>query len=246
MLQCLHIGLLLFLATGPTPKINSDPLYSRAATAIWERMWVNESTAQPVVIVSPDGRSRATATHIPTENAEEVEIELSGAIGSWRGSIGAGVGSELLWSPDSRALFITSSEAGLTGMYHLFVIDRFGGELERRELTDLVQAAFGHPVKCPSPEYSNVAGITWVPGSHRLWAVAEVVDHSYCDSSGMFRAYEVDPRSMTILRSLDQTQAKRELHGKLSKSLAAAPDKCIHRPESCYAPWNHPELNPPR
>jgi hypothetical protein len=51
---------------------------------------------------------------------------------------------------------------------------------------------------------------------------------------------------MTIVRSMDQIEAKRELRGRLGEELADAPDKCIRKPEACYAPWNHPELNPPQ
>ncbi|HWG19939.1 MAG TPA: hypothetical protein VG225_05350 [Terracidiphilus sp.] len=232
----------LLAASVASAQVKTDPFYSKAATSVWDRLWVGENT-RPVVVVSPDGRSRATAAYTESDDDENVDVVLSGAVGMWKVNIGLGVGAELLWSPDSKALFITTSDGVRNGPYRLYVIDRFEGELEKRELTDLIVHRFGHPVKCQAPEDPNIAGIAWVPGSHRLWVAAEIVHHSICDSYGTFRAYEVDPQKMAIVRSLNQIEAKRILGGELGPELADAPDKCILRPSACYLPWNHPDLH---
>jgi hypothetical protein len=73
---------------------------------------------------------------------------------------------------------------------------------------------------------------------------AEVVNHSNCDSFGTFKAYEVDPAAMTVVRALNQFEAKRDLKPLLGKELRLAPDECIRKPESCYVSTNHPEIRP--
>lgn len=232
----------LLIASASFAQVKTDPLYSRHATSVWDRLFENKEP-KSVVVVSPDRQSRAIATYVEDDKGDEhVDVEITGQAGSWRGSIGLGVGAELLWSPDSKALIITTSDGGRNGFYELYVIGRFGGGLEKRDLTGLILSAFGHPVKCQAPEDPNVAGISWVAGAHRLWAIAEVVRHSICDSYGTFRAYEVDPQSMKIVRSLNQIEAKRALRGQLGVELSDARDKCIRNPSSCYLPWNHPEL----
>jgi hypothetical protein len=173
-----------------------------------------------------------------------VILDVEGALGKLHLDIGPGVGSELLWSPDSRAFFVTTSDEGANGAYRLLVVDTFDGKLQSREVTKLIYKDFGHPFRCGWEEPPNVAGISWVGKTHHLWVAAEVISHSNCDSFGTFKAYEVDSTTMTIVRMLNQLEAKHKLGSLLGKELRLAPDQCIRRPESCYVSTNHPEIYP--
>jgi hypothetical protein len=223
--------------------------YSKAATPLWDLFGDRESGYSPVVVVSPDHRSRVTARlleHGCKDDDECVVLNVSGAFGDLRLDIGPGVGSELLWAPDSKAFFFTTSDSGRNGFYRLFVVDSFDGKIQRREITNRIYEEFGHPFRCDSglQEPPNVGGIGWVGRTHHIWVAAEVVDHSVCDSAGTFKAYEIDPASMTILRTLDQIEAKRILGPLLGWEIRHAPNVCIRKPEKCYLSGNHPELNP--
>lgn len=233
---------LLLAASVSLAQRKVDGLYSRRAYSLWEML---AGSNKPFIIPSPDRRSRVVATYREDKDTH-ILLNLTGELGSLQLDLEPGVGSELLWAPDSKALFVTSSDAGGNGSYHLYVVDTFEGKLQSRELTGLIDHTFGHPVRCDPKglftEPPNVAGIGWVAQTHHIWVAAEIVAHSVCDSDGTFKAYEVDPASMTVVRTLDQLEAKRELRQLLGNELKGAPDQCIRNPKSCYVSTNHPEL----
>jgi hypothetical protein len=213
--------------------------YSRAASPIWERL---AGSAVPLSVSSPNQRSRVTAHYIESPNGDEhVLLDVSGAVGKMQLDIGPGIDSELLWAPDSRAFFVTTSDEGANGSYHLLVVDVFDGKLQSKEIAALIYREFGQPFRCVTPELPNVAGIGWVENSHHVWVAADVVNHSNCDSSGTFKAYEVDPAKMAVEQTLDQLSAKHQLSSMLGKELRDAPDRCIRNPKSCYVSTNHPK-----
>jgi hypothetical protein len=214
--------------------------YSSAAHPVWERI---SGSAAPLVIPSPDQRSRVIARYIEDPLGDErVQLDVSGSVGTLHLDIGPGVGSELLWAPDSRAFFVTTSDEGANGSYHLLVVDFFDGQLQSREIAPLIYHRFGQPFRCGAPELPNVAGIGWVRDTHHVWVAAEVLNHSNCDSNGTFKAYEVDPAKMTVDQTLNQLKAKRQLSSALGQELVGAPDQCIRNPKSCYVSTNHPEV----
>lgn len=212
--------------------------YSRNATPIWDRI---AGGKKPLFIRAPDRLSVVRAEYFEQGNDEHVSLVVSGAIGTKTINIGPGIGSELLWAEDSHGFFVTTSDEGANGAYRLLVIGRFGGVLQMKELTNVVAVAFGHPVRCGSPESPNVAGVAWLP-SGDLLAVAEIIDHSNCDSFGTFRMYKVDPRVMRIIRTFNQLQAKAQFRRLLGQELINAPNECIRNPKSCFVNTNHPEL----
>jgi len=217
--------------------------YSRSAQIIWDRLAGNPA---PVVVTSPDHQSKILARwldHGGQDNDEHVVLDVEGALGKLQLDIGPGVASEILWAQDSKAFFVTTSNGGGMGDYHLFVVNTFKEKLQSRDLTELIYQEFGHPFRCGWEESPNVAGIGWTSGTHRVWVAAEVIPHSNCDSFGTFKAYEVDPDSMKIMRKLNQLQAKRELYPLLGKELRLAPDECVRKPSSCYVSTNHPEIH---
>jgi hypothetical protein len=120
------------------------------------------------------------------------------------------------------------------------VIARGWRRLIVKDLSPLARRAFRQPVKCGWSEYPNVAAIRWLDNSAKPIVAAEIVHHSNCDSFGPFRAYEIDWRSMKILASFGQLEAKRRFHEALGFELRDAPDKCIRSPKKCWVSTNHP------
>lgn len=191
-------------------------------------------------IVSPNGKSFVLAKHIEKDDDGRVLLTVSGEIGSLKVDLGQGVGSELLWSPDSKAFFVTTSDEGLNGSYRLVVAGVFEGKLQSRDLAPLIHKAFGHPVKCGWPEVPNVGGITWLGPENNILISAEIVSHSNCDSFGTFKAYLVNPSTMEVIRSFTQLEAKQQFANVLGTELKKAPDECIRDPKACYVSSNHP------
>ncbi len=176
-------------------------------------------TTKDVVAPSPDGRSWATARGDQDKNT--FEVELSGAIGHGVFNVAAGPNQELLWSPDSRALFVTADDGGLVGSYELTVIGLSHGKLIRRDLTKWLSEEFGHP--CQAGYVYNVAGVSWLNSSRRLLAVVEVPDDSGCPNMGLFRTYEVEPFKRRLLRRFDQHQTQRMFPSILGPVLRESP-----------------------
>lgn len=212
--------LALTLAFGAPRDSQPSGEYSKAAASVWDRIFGPDSA---VDIASPDRRSNVHARLVADpEDYWHVVLDLSGSIGSLRVDIGPGVGSEILWAPDSKALFVTTSDGGRNGFYRVMVIEKFQGRVRSRDLTELVDKAFGHPVKCEVPEPPNVGRIAWVGSAHHILVAAEIVSHSVCDSPGAFKAYEVDPVRMTVVRRYGQLEAQRRFGALLGFELAAA------------------------
>ncbi|MGD0859581.1 MAG: hypothetical protein ABR912_09700 [Terracidiphilus sp.] len=242
--KSIQFALLLSLSLGGFGQQAKHGFYSRAALPLWEEI---AGSPTPIVVASPDRRSRVLARWQGAgckDKDECVVLDLEGALGKLHLDIGPGVGSEVLWAPDSKAFFVTTSNAGANGDYHLFVVGTFEGKMQGRDITERIYREFGHPFRCGWEESPNVAGIGWVGKTHHLWVAAEVVNHSNCDSFGTFKAYEVDPAAMAVVQTLDQIEAKRELGPLLGKELMLAPDQCVRKPGSCYVSTNHPELLP--
>jgi hypothetical protein len=230
----LALALVLVLSTSAA---NAKGVFASHAVNLWSEVAGGGRTT----VTSPDGRSRVVVQY---DDDRGMMIRTEGAIGKLSFSTDAFVASELTWAPDSMAFFITGSDGGAVGDYHLLVVDRFGGHLAMKEATKAIHAAFGHPVKCDVPEAPNVGGIKWLPGHHVLVA-AEVLPHSVCDGMGTFKAYELDPATMTVGRAYGQLEAKKLFGPDLGQELTAADDGCVKQPTSCYVSTNHPELKRP-
>jgi hypothetical protein len=168
-----------------------------------------------------------------------VRITTSGRIGRGHVDVGPGVGSELLWAPDSLAFFVTTSDQGAIGHFRTVVVAAGRRGPIARDLSELIERAFGHPVACGSREHANVGGIRWVSASRELLVAAEIAPHTNCDSFGTFRAYPVDWRRQRIIRSFDQLKAKHRFRNALGKELRAAPDECVRTPKACWVNSNH-------
>jgi hypothetical protein len=234
-----YAGLLLIALTSTPvfPQARNKPsgTYATQATDLWSQI---AGGSTPTIVRSPDGQSQVLARYTESKEDERVILEVSGHIGSLNVDIGPGVSSELLWAPDSKAFFVTTSDQGANGSYRLIVVSKIGDKLASRDISPLIYKTFGHPVQCGWPEVPNVGGIAWL-GSDRLLVAAEIVNHSNCDSFGTFQTYDIDTQRMKVLRSYDQLQAKHKFASLLGAELANAPDECVRNPKSCYVSTNH-------
>jgi hypothetical protein len=233
---------LLFAAFPSVVHPASATGYSRKATDVWTHV---SGDPRPVIIRSPDRHSRVSFRWISEKNGDEhVEIDTFGAVGQSHFDLGAGVDSEVLWSPDSSAFFITTSDGGAAGPYRLLTFQRDRHGVKIVDITPLVERAFGHPVRCDTPSSPNVAGVTWLDGAKRVLAVGEVYPDTNCDSMGTFKAYEVDLRRRHIVRIYDQLEAKKLFAADLGHYLLDADDACVRVPKSCWVNTNHLKTAP--
>lgn len=217
--------------------------FSQKATAIWENFLFRGSEPTGTVTVpSPDGKKTVLASF--DKKTDGVTLMVSTGSAHFKINIEGGVGSEIEWSPDSRAFFLSWSSEGQSGEFHTLVYYLADSGLKKIDLGPLVNHAFGRPPICqrgPSP--ANVAAIAWLEGSSSILVAAEVPPLSICDSYGTFKAFEVSIPKMTVIRAYDQLDAKKKFWPDLGPRLREARDGCITDPKSCEAPDNHATAN---
>lgn len=184
------------------------------------------------MIPSPDGR-KSIVVKPPRSNefefTHDVSVRVNGhefetAIGSW-------VGAEVLWSPDSEAFFVTYSDGGAVGTFHLMVF--YVGETGLRIVEPIPNGREVFAPHCFSPENPNVAGIRWVGDSSRLLLAIEVPPHSSCADMGTFRAFEIRLPDGGIVNRFDQLPAKKQFRQYMGAELRNADDSCFKKPGSC-------------
>lgn len=183
-------------------------------------------------LASPDGESTLHAVAVDCCWTSRVWLSHNGK--QYSLPFGAYVGAEVVWSPDSSAFFVTYSDSGAVGTYHVLVytIDEKGPHRSEpipngRKLLK---------PDCMTPEYPNVGGIRWGDDSHTLIIAVEVPPHSSCVDMGTFKAYEISLPSGTVLNEYGQLDAKRSFADALGPELRNADDECITKPKSCD-PW---------
>ena len=201
-------------------------LWSHSAVSIW--------SGSTDVIPSPDGQKKWIVIRPPrnpeSDQTHTVSINANGRV--YNTQIGAWVNAEAAWSADSQAFFVTYSDGGNVGTYHLKIVYVSSTGLRIIEPVPNGRKLFA-PI-CFAPERPNVAGIRWTGNdtSHLLIAV-QVPPHSSCASLGTFQAFQIAVPDGTVLSRYGQIQSKKLLGPCLGVELLGADDSCVHNPGTC-------------
>jgi WD40 repeat protein len=242
--RCVMLILSLFVSYGAEYAFpQSKPIegmYARHAVPVFDMFY---SKVPEPKAVSPDGKKIVLARYPSDSDDMELTLRNGGEIHVW--NLGTSVGAEISWAPDSRAFFVTRSPAGRNGMYFLTVYVLDDDKIRILDPTPIIYEAFGHPVRCDTPEEPNVAGVAWHKNSQRLLVAAEIVSHSNCDSNGTFEIYELSIPELKILKKYSQLEAKKLFWGSLGWELRPADDNCIRHPKSCLVHGYDPHFNAP-
>jgi hypothetical protein len=208
----------------------SDNLFSKEAV----------NAAGKDQVTAPDGKTRVVLGSVLKRGESHLLLSFNvGGKGSTRFDVGRGTGAELLWSPDSKALAVTTSNGSSNGVFDLFIFQIEGATVRKIDATQSVRKVFGHPVACAYPEPPNVVAVAWTQSSAHLLVAAQILDHSVCDSFGTFKLYELSVPSLMVDKTYDQLEAKRLFGSKLGVFLQRARDICISDPRVCEVPANH-------
>jgi hypothetical protein len=204
-------------------------MYSRSAVKLWGNGEIS--------IPSPNGASSIAVEHPERPDVEGTHTILHTLLIRTRGhvyktKIGGIVNAEVAWSADSKAFFLTHSDAGLIGTYHVKVV-----YLTRSGIRVIEPVPDGSKLfspTCFSPEVPNVGAISWVGnGSDRLAIAVQVPPHSSCASMGTFRAFVIQLPSGAVISQYNQIEAKKAFSRGLGSVLRNQDDSCIEEPQSC-------------
>ena len=192
---------------------------------------------------SPNGKN-VVSLRVLDDNPEDFPslVIVKTPHGQLTSKIAFGLNAQVLWNADSGEFAVTGSSEGANGQYYTSAFSLWNGKLVQMPLTRTIEKAFGHPMKCGSPEEPNVAAVKWLD-RRRLLVAAEIINHSNCDCFGTFKGYVVDVVDQSVVRVYDQLQVKRRFHADLGSWLQDANDDWVRNPKSCYVAANHPELH---
>jgi hypothetical protein len=151
--KVLLLCFLVAVPAGTQAKINDDSMYSRSATSIW--------ASGDVTIPSPDGKKAIFVENPENSTSQQTHTVLIRAgIHVYRTKIGVLVNAEAAWAPDSKAYFITYSDGGNVGTYHVRVVYVSNGGIHVIEPVPNGRRLF-RPT-CFDPEMPNVGAIRWI------------------------------------------------------------------------------------
>lgn len=142
------------------------------------------------------------------------------------------INAEAAWAPDSKALFVTYSDAGNIGRYHVLVV--YVTDVGIHVIEPVPDGSSLFEPTCFDPELPNVGAIGWIGnGSDRLAIAVEVPPHSSCASMGTFKAYVIQLPSGRVVSKYGQIEAKRTFSKLIGNELRGAENECIEKPQSC-------------
>jgi hypothetical protein len=219
---------LILLGNGTSDE-DGKGQYSRLATPVWAL------AAKPTTLVSPDGTSAIHAKP-PGPRGEPWDFKAWVVRNGHRYDLAFGsfVNAEVAWSPNSQSFFVTYSDGGAVGQYHVLVY-----HFEKDRLSSFEPVRNGtrfFKTNCFYPEEPNVGAIRWGPDSRTLLIAVEVPPHSSCANMGTFRAVEITLPKGKPVRAYNQIEAKRQFANELGEELMNADDECIENPKACVPP----------
>ncbi len=178
------------------------------------------------ILVEPPNGTDPDETHAVTIHADNREYQTR---------IGSLVNAEAEWSPDSKAFFLTYSDGGNIGTYHVKVVYVTGTEI--RMIEPVLDGSKLFEPNCYGPEFPNVGAVKWVgKGSERLLIAVEVPPHSSCASMGTFRAFKIELPTGKVVTTYNQIEAKKLFAKDIGEELRGAHDECIETPQVCIPP----------
>jgi hypothetical protein len=208
----------------------ADGTYSKLATPVSVISGMSQG------LPSPEGLSVIHAKEVESSNDDsgpfKVWVTRSGhsSLIPMRGFVGA----EVEWSPDSAAFFLTYSDTGAVGQYHLLVYRR--NENGFTSIEPIPDGSNLFKPHCLTPGPPNVGGIQWGRDSNTILVAVEVPPTSDCASQGTFRAFEIALPGGKVLITYDQLEAKKQFRDSLGKELVNADDDCVRKRKTCVPP----------
>jgi len=169
-------------------------------------------------VASPDGRRVAVLDHLKLTVLHENRV-MPGLKDVFFPPLG-----EVLWSGDSQAFAITSSDGGYVGTWRprVFLIRR--GTVRELELHKQVIAEFSLKSFCEKPgdlrDSANIVAVRWIAGSAKLLMAAEVPSHSSCRDMGSVTGFIVEVPSGKILERLTWPELRTQWGRYLGERLA--------------------------
>ncbi len=174
----------------------------RDAEGDWSREAISISSLKKIEISSPDHKM------IVVVDGVNLAVIINGKSLTGIEEKGVMQPAELVWSPDSTAFFITETDGGWVGTWHVRVYLIKNEVVYYSDVTQEVIKQFKKQYKCMDPEEPNVGAVKWLKGSKNLLLVAEVPPHSTCPEMGKIRGYIVEIPTGKVIKEFSKKELK--------------------------------------
>jgi hypothetical protein len=155
-------------------------------------------------VASPDGRKSVQVT-----KGYKFRIVTDGSVAATLDFPDVSCGVEIGWSPDSSQFFISYSDGGAVGGYHVHLYRLIGNQVQEDQAPSLVAARFKTEHWCET-RGNNLFFLNWTPDSKIVFLVAEVYPTSDCGKQmGQVQGYAVHTDDGTILRVFSEKKTDR-------------------------------------
>lgn len=152
---------------------------------------------------SPDGTKSVQLT-----KNYKFRVVADGSVASTLDFPDVSCGVEIGWSPDSSQFFVSYSDGGAVGAYHVHLYRLVGNRVQEDQAPSTVAARFKAEHWCET-RGNNLFFLNWTPDSKIVFLVAEVYPSSDCGNQrGQFRGYAVST-SGAILRVFSEKETDR-------------------------------------
>ena len=135
------------------------------------------------------------------------------------GRVPFAVPGEILWSEDSAAFAVTSSDGGEGGTWRVALHALSGEGVRTVDPTGSVVEAFLPLQRCREPELPDVGAVAWVDGSRKVLVVARVPSRPGCSNAGFIQGYVVALPSGAVERTLTESEILERYRAKLGREL---------------------------
>jgi hypothetical protein len=158
----------------------------------------------------------------PDSSAEAVVENDSLAVhvgDRYAGRVPFAVPGEILWSEDSAAFAVTSSDGGEDGTWRVTLHALSGDGVRTVDPTGGVVQAFLPLQQCREPELPDVGAVAWVDGSRKVLVVARVPSRPGCSNGGFVQGYVVALPSGSVERTLSESELLEQYRAKLGREI---------------------------
>jgi hypothetical protein len=237
MLPKVFLCFLLGIVVGGAAPADDHSLYSKVATSI------QAVAKMPHGLASPDNSGAIHVKKImsPDSHFYSYRIWASQKPHNYGIPHADSLDTEFGWSPDSGAFFMTYTDGGGVGRFHVLVF-RFN-QKGINMIEPIRDGSRLYKPVCDEPELPNVGAIKWGPDSMTLSIAVEVPPHSNCAVWGTFWAFDITLPEGKVQQRYDQLEAKKHFGNNLGSELANADDNCIWHPSADTCTWSG--LKPP-
>jgi hypothetical protein len=199
MLAFCSLIMLSSAGLGPAQTAKRSP-YSFACHSSY---FMLEDFAKQSVVTSPDSMKSVQLT-----SDYKFRVRVGRTVIAEFGLPEISCSIEVGWSPNSTQFFVSYSDAGATGGFHVHLYCLNGNTLHESMVPSLVAGRFKEKHWCET-RGNNLFFLGWTPDSKIAFFVAEVYPTSDCGKEmGMYRGYAVNMTNGEIVHAFGEKRTQ--------------------------------------